>query len=260
MGDINYFDIIANVPSNDDEIAGYFERKMKMAERDLFYKPEDFINGLKRVIKNDAAKKRSYLEDEINAAFGYGHKMSYNLRTDVLGNETYDEYHARRVAVEIERYKSQLEEVSRDESKLLAGIDSLRNHPKADSSAKDNNEEEKYTVDNGLVRVIFSFCKERNILRDEITELKLMIRFAKADFSGDICTAGNKLKIQIIIHAVVTEMMMGAKTDDWYSDAVESLGITKPNCSKNHSPKFKEDLICAIKEYKSQRKIIPTQW
>ena len=43
MGDINYFDIIANVPSNDDEIAGYFERKVKMAERDLFYKPEDFI-------------------------------------------------------------------------------------------------------------------------------------------------------------------------------------------------------------------------
>ena len=260
MGDINYFDIIANVPSNDDEIAGYFERKMKMAERDLFYNPEDFINGLKGVIKDDAAKKRSYLEDETDAAFGYGHEMSYNLRTDVLGNETYDEYHTRRVAVKIKRYKSQLEEVSRDESKLLAGIDSLqggidslRNHPKADSSAKDNNEEEKYTVDNGLVRVIFSFCKERNILRDEITELKLMIRFAKADFSGDICTVRNKLKIQIIIHAVVTEMMMGAKTDDWYSDAVESLGITKPNCSKNHSPKFKEDLICAIKEYKSQR-------
>lgn len=267
MDDINFFDIIANVPSNDDEIAGYFERKMKMAERDLFYNPEDFINGLRGVIKDDAAKKRSYLENEIKTAFGYGHKMSYNLRTDVLDNETYDEYHARRVAVEIEGYKSQLEEVSRDESKLLAGIDSLQgkindlgNHPMADSPAKDNNEEEKYTVDNGLVRVIFSFCKERNILRDEITELKLMIRFAKADFSGDICTAGNKLKIQIIIHAVVTEMMMGAKTDDWYSDAVESLGITKPNCSKNHSPKFKEDLICAIKEYKSQRKIIPTQW
>ncbi len=126
MGDINYFDIIANVPSNDDEIAGYFERKMKMAERDLFYNPEDFINGLRGVIKDDAAKKRSYLENEIDEAFGYGHKMSYNLRTDVLGNETYDEYHTRRVAVEIERYKSQLEEVSRDESKLLAGIDSLQ--------------------------------------------------------------------------------------------------------------------------------------
>ena len=51
-----------------------------------------------------------------------------------------------------------------------------------------------------------------------------MNRFAKADFSGNICTVRNKLKIQIIIHAVVTEMMMGAKTDDWYSDAVESLG------------------------------------
>ena len=126
MGDINYFDIIANVPSNDDEIAGYFERKMKMAERDLFYKPEDFINGLKGVIKNDAAKKRSYLENEIKTAFGSGHKMSYNLRTDVLDNETYDEYHARRVAAKIERYKSQLEEVSRDESKLLAGIDRLQ--------------------------------------------------------------------------------------------------------------------------------------
>ncbi|MDD3968322.1 MAG: hypothetical protein PHT18_05965 [Proteiniphilum sp.] len=126
MGDINYFDIIANVPSNDDEIAGYFERKMKMAERDLFYKPEDFINGLKGVIKNDAAKKRSYLENEIDAAVDYGHKMSYNLRTDVLDNETYDEYHTRRVEVEIESYKSQLEEVSRDESKLLAGIDRLQ--------------------------------------------------------------------------------------------------------------------------------------
>ena len=126
MGDINYFDIIANVPSNDDEIAGYFERKMKMAERDLFYNPEDFINGLKGVIKDDAAKKRSYLENEIDEAFGYGHKMSYNLRTDVLDNETYDEYHTRRVEVEIERYKSQLEDVSRDESKLLAGIDSLQ--------------------------------------------------------------------------------------------------------------------------------------
>ena len=33
---------------------------------------------------------------------GYGHKMSYNLRTDVLDNETYDEYHTRRVEVEIE--------------------------------------------------------------------------------------------------------------------------------------------------------------
>lgn len=126
MGDINYFDIIANVPSNDDEIAGYFERKMKMAERDLFYKPEVFISGLRGVIKDDAAKKRSYLEHEIKTAFGYGHKMSYNLRTDVLDNETYDEYHARRVEVEIESYKSQLEEVSRDESKLLAGIDSLQ--------------------------------------------------------------------------------------------------------------------------------------
>lgn len=126
MGDINYFDIIANVPSNDDEIAGYFERKMKMAERDLFYNPEDFINGLRGVIKDDAAKKRSYLENEIDEAFGYGHKMSYNLRTGVLDNETYDEYHTRRVAVEIESYKSQLEYVSRDESKLLAGIDSLQ--------------------------------------------------------------------------------------------------------------------------------------
>lgn len=126
MGDINYFDIIANVPSNDDEIAGYFERKMKMAERDLFYKPEVFISGLRGVIKDDAAKKRSYLENEIKTAFGYGHKMSYNSRTDVLDNETYDEYHARRVAVEIEGYKSQLEEVSRDESKLLAGIDRLQ--------------------------------------------------------------------------------------------------------------------------------------
>lgn len=126
MGDINYFDIIANVPLNDDEIAGYFERKMKMAERDLFYNPEDFINGLRGVIKDDAAKKRSYLENEIKTAFDYGHKMSYNLRADVLDNETYDEYHTRRVEVEIERYKSQLEDVSRDESKLLAGIDSLQ--------------------------------------------------------------------------------------------------------------------------------------
>ena len=48
---------------------------------------------------------------------------------------------------------------------------------------------------------------------------------------------------------------MGAKTDDWYSDAVESLGITKPNCSKNHSPKFKEDLIwCHKRVQKSKKK------
>lgn len=111
----------------------------------------------------------------------------------------------------------------------------------------------QYNVDTGLVKVIFDFCKKRNILRDEITEVDLVNRFAEADFSGEMYTARNKTKIQIIIHAVVYLEMMGAKTKDWYTDAVKSLGITKSECSRNHNLKFKDELDSAIKEYKKQR-------
>lgn len=279
-----YFEIISNIQNIQKgyEIE-FLESEMKMAERDFCCKPQTFIRELtqaiderKRDIMLDAEKRISEAKHNIDAAgngylngnneFHY-HAGQYDRDvryTDETGDHirkaiSLDEFNKRETERRISSWKSYIERENNDALKSImvlnnyqSKVDELQDHSKPDSSAKDN-EVEKYEVDTRLVHVIFNFCDERNVLKDEITEIQLINRFGQANFGGDICTKGNKLKIQIIIHAVVTEEMMGAKTNDWYKDAVDSLGITKAECSRNHSPEFKEELIDTIKEYKKGR-------
>jgi len=139
MDDINFFDIIENVPSNDDEIARYFERKMRMAERDLLYDPEEFISGLTKEIKKqkeekikDAEHHRSDLvhdiktvgeiSDDFNYHREYYHRdVRFKDGTEVYIRKaiSYDEYHKRETEQRITRCKSRLERVNSDENNFL---------------------------------------------------------------------------------------------------------------------------------------------
>lgn len=115
-----------------------------------------------------------------------------------------------------------------------------------------NNKGNLYEVDRMLVERIFDFCQnevKKPIFKIDKTEF--LKRFERADFSGDICTRRNKTKIRTIVYKV---SLLGAMNDNWYTDAVESLGITKSQCSGfYYEQSFGNGLETIIKEYQNMK-------
>lgn len=87
-----------------------------------------------------------------------------------------------------------------------------------------------YEVNRMLVERIFDLCQNKvrkpifNIDKTEFLE-----RFERAYFYGNIYTKGSKTKIRTIVYGAY---YFGAVNNDWYTDAVKSLGITKSQCSR----------------------------
>lgn len=107
----------------------------------------------------------------------------------------------------------------------------------------------KYEFEYLLFKSIFDFCqKKEQIFR--IDELDFFRRIGTADFSGDIMTDRNKGKIITLIYCLTNGTRPGVMNDNWYSDAVISIGINKGKCSGySHNLEFKEGLIVVIKAY-----------
>lgn len=110
----------------------------------------------------------------------------------------------------------------------------------------------QYEIDTLLVREIFSFCQERGVFVDEFTEIDLINRLSEADLSGEIYTDKNKLKIRTIVYRFYRDYLMDinkSKAEEWYTDAVKDLRISKSECSKNYNEEFSDGLHDVIESY-----------
>jgi len=247
-----YFKIISNIPI--DHEVDFLEAEMKIAERDHFCKPQTFIRELRQTfdeLESDillkTAKRKEELEYDIKTAYDCSNKRSYDLGFDVLENETYEEYHKRWTEKTIRGWKSNLKKVSDDALKHIAILDYW--HGKVNELEQIQFNHKRHAIDTTLFKTIFKHCQGYDMFN--IDEIDFIERIERADLSGDILNNNNKTKLKILIKMIGREK---AITENWYTETVDNLGITKNELTKSVDYDFESELETIIDEWRKTEK------
>ena len=273
MGRVNYYDIISNIPYGDE--IDYLEAEMRIAERDYFCKPRTFIKELtqaiddvKILISKDSEKEKERINNEIKnpGSWEYMYLYERGLNSSNVTDEQAQrarEYNEQRTDEYIKERLAELEKVNSDTLNQIAILDTWKskvnklkriiqkadNHKpqqKADNHKPQQQVDAKrYEVDNTLFKTIYRYCQGKGMFN--IDEAEFLERIATADLSGEIYNEGNKTKIRVLIKMIAR---FGVINESWYTDVVESLGISKNECTKPQNYKFESDLEVIIKEWK----------
>lgn len=269
-----YFKIISNIPI--DHEVDFLEAEMKIAERDHFCKPQTFIRELRQTfdeLESDillkTAKRKEELEYDIKTAYDYSNKRSYDLGFDVLENETYEEYHKRETERRIRGWKSNLKKVSDDALKHIAILDywhgkvnELERIIKMEHIIQNANNQEQQTddpqiqfnhkrhdIDTTLFKTIFKHCQGYDMFN--IDEVDFIERIERADLSYDILKENKKTRLKILIKMIAREK---AISENWYTETVDNLGITKNELTKSQKDDFESELKVIIDEWRKTKK------
>jgi hypothetical protein len=264
MGRVNYFDIISNIPYGDE--IDYLEAEMRIAERDYFCKPRTFIKELtqaiedvKILISKDSEKEKERINNEIKnpGSWEYMYLYERGLNSSNVTDEQVQrarEYNEQRTDEYIKERLAELEKVNSDTLNQIAILDiwkSKVNKLKRIIQKADNHEPQQqvdgkwYEVDITLFKTIYKYCQGKGMFN--IDEAEFLERIATADLSGEIYNKGNKTKIRVLIKMIAR---FGVINESWYTDVVESLGISKNECTKPLNYKFESDLEAIIKEWR----------
>lgn len=269
-----YFKIISNIPI--DHEVDFLEAEMKIAERDHFCKPQTFIRELRQTfdeLESDillkTAKRKEELEYDIKTAYDCGNKSSYDLGFDVLENETYEEYHKRETERRIRGWKSNLKKVSDDALRHIAILDywhgkvnELERIIKMEHIIQDDSNQEQQTddpqtqfnhkrhgIDTTLFKTIFEHCKVYDMFN--IGEVDFIERIERADLSYDILNENKKTRLKVLIKMIGREK---AISENWYTETVDNLGITKNELTKSQEYIFESELKAIIDEWRKTKK------
>jgi hypothetical protein len=264
MRKINYFEIISDIPFGDE--IDFLESEMKIAERDYFCKPQTFIKGLRQAINelkieiiSNAEKERERINNDIKNPgswefmYLYERGLSFADATDEQKQKS-KEYNKQRSDKYIKERLADLEKVNSDTINQIAVLDSWQskvNELERIIQKADNHEPQQqvdgkwYEVDITLFKTIYKYCQGKGMFN--IDEAEFLERIATADLSGEIYNKGNKTKIRVLIKMIAR---FGVINESWYTDVVESLGISKNECTKPLNYKFESDLEAIIKEWR----------
>lgn len=269
-----YFKIISNIPI--DHEVDFLEAEMKIAERDHFCKPQTFIRELRQTfdeLESDillkTAKRKEELEYDIKTAYDCGNKSSYDLGFDVLENETYEEYHKRETERRIRGWKSDLKTLI---NMTIKEVEVIKNwHVKVNELERiikmehiiqnANNQEQqtddpqiqfnhkRHDIDTTLFKTIFEHCKVYDMFN--IDEVDFIERIERADLSYDILKENKKTRLKILIKMIAREK---AISENWYTETVDNLGITKNELTKSQNYNFESELKVIIDEWRKTKK------
>lgn len=248
-----YFKIISNIPI--DHEVDFLEAEMKIAERDHFCKPQTFIRELRQTfdeLESDillkTAKRKEELEYDIKTAYDYSNKRSYDLGFDVLENETYEEYHKRETERRIRGWKSNLKTLI---NMTIKKVEVIKNwHGKVNELERIiKMEHKRHDIDTTLFKTIFKHCQGYDMFN--IDEIDFIERIERADLSYDILNKNKKTRLKVLIKMIGKEK---AISENWYTETVDNLGITKNELTKSQEYDFESELETIIDEWRKTKK------
>jgi len=106
----------------------------------------------------------------------------------------------------------------------------------------------RYEVDITLLKTIYEYCQRMNMFK--IDEREFIDRMEKADLSGKIYNDGHKTRLKILVKMLGR---LGVISEGLYSDVIDSLGISKSDCTKPVQYKFEGDLEAIIDEWRKAK-------
>lgn len=107
----------------------------------------------------------------------------------------------------------------------------------------------RHDIDTTLFKTIFEHCKVYDMFN--IDEVDFIERIERADLSYDILKENKKTRLKILIKMIAREK---AISENWYTETVDNLGITKNELTKSQNYNFESELKVIIDEWRKTKK------